>query len=113
MAKRGGKGEGSITRRKDGRWEARYIVHTASGPKRKVIYGKTRAEVAEMLAKAISDRFSGLTFDAGSLTLGEFLDRWLSDSVRDTVRQRTYERHEELVRLHIRPSLGRLKLKVL
>jgi integrase len=78
-----------------------------------VIYGKTRAEVAEMLAKAISDRFSGLTFDAGSLTLGEFLDRWLSDSVRDTVRQRTYERHEELVRLHIRPSLGRLKLKVL
>jgi integrase len=113
MARRRGNGEGSITRRKDGRWEARYTVHTASGPKRKAIYGKTRAEVAEMLAKAISDRSSGLTFDAGSLTLGEFLDRWLGDSVRDTVRQRTYERHEELVRLHIRPILGNLKLKVL
>jgi integrase len=113
MAKRRGNGEGSITRRKDGRWEARYTAHTASGPKRKVIYGKTRSEVAEMLAKAISDRSSGLTFDAGSLTVGDFLDRWLKDSVRDTVRQRTYERHEELVRLHIRPALGRLKLKAL
>jgi integrase len=113
MAKRRGNGEGSITRRKDGRWEARYTACMVSGPKRKVIYGKTRAEVAEKLAKAISDRSSGLTFDAGSLTVGEFLDRWLKDSVRDTVRQRTYERHEELVRLHIRPILGRLKLKVL
>jgi integrase len=113
MAKRRGNGEGSITRRKDGRWEARYTAHTAGGPKRKVIYGKTRAEVAEKLAKAISDRSSGLAFDAGRLTVGEFLDRWLKDSVRDTVRQRTYERHEELIRLHIRPALGRVKLKAL
>jgi integrase len=113
MAKRRGNGEGTITRRKDGRWEARYKAHTASGPKRKMIYGKTRAEVAEKLARAISDRSSGLAFDAGSLTVGEFLDRWLKDSVRDTVRQRTYERHEELIRLHIRPALGMLKLKAL
>ncbi len=36
MAKKsGGNGEGTIYRRKDGRYEARYIVHTANGPKRK------------------------------------------------------------------------------
>ena len=34
MAKRGN-GEGTITKRKDGRWEARYTAHTAEGPKRK------------------------------------------------------------------------------
>lgn len=39
---RRGNGEGTITRRKDGRWEARYTVHGAEGPKRKVLYGKTR-----------------------------------------------------------------------
>jgi integrase len=44
---RRGNGEGTITRRKDGRWEARYTVHSAEGPKRKVLYGKTRGEVAE------------------------------------------------------------------
>jgi integrase len=44
---RRGNGEGSISRRKDGRWEARYTVHGAEGPKRKVLYGKTRGEVAK------------------------------------------------------------------
>jgi integrase len=47
------------------------------------------------------------------VTLGEYLDRWLADSVKSTVRTSTYERHEEIVRLHIKPSLGRLGLKKL
>jgi integrase len=34
---RRGNGEGTITRRKDGRWEARYTVHSAEGPKGKVL----------------------------------------------------------------------------
>ena len=33
--------------------------------------------------------------------------------MRDTVRQRTYERYESIVRVHIKPALGRLKLKAL
>ena len=44
---RRGNGEGTISRRKDGRWEARYTVHSAEGPKRKVLYGKMRGAVAE------------------------------------------------------------------
>ena len=68
-----GNGEGTITRRKDGRWEARYTVHSAEGPKRKVLYGNTRGEVAEKLNKALSDRASGLTFDTSNLTVGEYL----------------------------------------
>ena len=39
--------------------------------------------------------------------------RWLADSVRDTVRQRTYERYESIVRVHLNPAIGRIKLKVL
>lgn len=45
--------------------------------------------------------------------MAEHLDRWLSDSVRDTVRQRTYERYESIVRMHIKPAIGRVKLKAL
>jgi integrase len=44
--------------------------------------------------------------------LGEYLDRWLPD-IRDTVRQRTWERYEQIVRVHIKPALGRVKLKAL
>ena len=108
---RRGNGEGTITRRKDGRWEARYIIETANGPKRKVLYGKTRAEVAGKLAKAVADRNGGLTYEGGSTTVSEYLQGWLTDAVRDTVRQRTYERYEQIVRVHLVPAWRRKKLK--
>src|SRR5215212_9701813 len=110
MAKKRGNNEGSISRRKDGRWEARYTIHTVEGPKRKVLYGKTRAEVSAKLTKAMADRDDGLVFDAGGSTVGDYLDRWLSDSVRGTVRESTYSRDKYLVTNHIKPALGRLKL---
>src|SRR3712207_1364952 len=112
MGKRGN-GEGSIIRRKDGLYMARYTVQTGTGSKRKSIYGKTRQEVSEKLNKALADRDGGLIFDADNMKVGEYLDRWLADSVRDTVRPTTYERYEQVVRLHIRPGLGKLKFKSL
>lgn len=113
MTKKRGNGEGSIYRRKDGRWVGQYTVYTAQGPKYRYIYGKTRAVVAEKLTKAMAGRDGGLVFDAGNLTVGDYLDNWLRDSVGGTVRDRTFERHEQIVRLHIKPTLGRLKLKAL
>src|SRR5215217_9760504 len=65
VSKKRGNGEVSITKRKDGRWEARYTIHTSAGPKRRTLYGRTRQEVAGKLAHALSDRAQGLTFDAG------------------------------------------------
>ncbi len=62
----------------------------------------------------MADRDGGFfVFDAGTLTVGEYLERWHLDSVRDTVRQRTYEGYTHVVERHIVPSLGRVKLKVL
>lgn len=110
MGKRGN-GEGTISRRKNGGWMAQYYVHTAEGRKRKTIYGKTRQEVAKKLAKALSDREGGLIFDAEGLKLREYLARWLEDSVKDTVRNTTYERYEQIARTHIIPMLGDVKLK--
>src|SRR5215204_373350 len=110
MAKKRGNNGGSISRRRDGRWEARYTIHTVEGPKRKVLYGKTRAEVSAKLTKAMADRDDGLVFDAGGATVGDYLDRWLSDSVRGTVRESTYSRDKYLITNHIKPALGRLKL---
>jgi integrase len=74
MGKRGN-GEGSITRRKSGGWCAQYVVYTSEGRKRRTLYGKTRGEVAGKLSKALADREGGLVFDAGNLTVGEYLAR--------------------------------------
>jgi integrase len=112
MGKRGN-GEGSIGRRKDGLYMARYTVQTATGSKRRALYGKTRSEVAAKLSKALADRESGLTFDADNMPVGEYLSRWLSDSVRGTVRISTLERHEQIIRTHLAPAFGRMKVKTL
>jgi integrase len=106
------KGDG-ITKRKDGRYMARYTVHTPDGPKRKVIYGRKYKEVEKKLAEARGDAARGITYDAGSITVGDYLIGWLADSVRNTVRQRTYERQESIVRVHLIPSIGGEKLKTL
>lgn len=92
---------------------AQYAVYTAEGRKRRTIYRKTRAEVAKKLAKALSDREGGLVFDDKGLTAKEYLERWLKDSVRGTVKQRTLENYAYVVKLDLVPSLGHLKLKAL
>jgi integrase len=113
MMGRRGNGEGSISRRKDGRWEAKYTAHTAEGPKRRTLYGKTRKEAADQLAQVLADRASGYTLDTENITVGGYLDRWLNDSDRGSVRTSTYERHEQIIRLHLKPALGRVKLSKL
>ena len=115
MSKRGN-GEGSITKRKDGRWWGRHTVHTPEGPKQKAVYGKTRADVAAKLRKAMSEADSGLVFDAGNVTVGEYLGGWLSDSVLPLVEagkleHSTYVRYAGIVSNHLIPSIGKWKLK--
>lgn len=105
--KKRGNGEGCIYKRKDGRWAAKYTVHTSTGPKRRDVYGKTRKEVAQKLREAL-DRNPGITQDP--VNLEDFLKRWLEDSVKDSVSKSTWERYEQIVRVHIIPSLGRVKL---
>jgi len=116
MARKRGNGEGSISRYKDGRWCARCTIQTVNGPKRKAIYGKTRAEVSAKLNKALADQDNGLIFDAGTLKLDEYLKRWLQDCVKPTVdagqmAYTTYNRYVGIVRNHIAPALGHRKLK--
>jgi integrase len=105
MTKRRGRGEGSIYRRKDGSWVAQYTA----GDKRRYIYGKTRKDVAATLSKAIAERDSGVVYDSENLKVADYLDRWL-DSVKDTLRERTWRRHEEITRLHLKPTIGSTKL---
>ena len=110
MGKRGN-GEGCIYRHKNGTWAAQYTVWTAEGRKRRSVSGKTRAEVSRKLTEAMADRDGGLVYDAGKLTVGEYLDRWLADSVKGTVKETTYASYAYVTRVHISPALGRVKLK--
>src|SRR5215212_3495987 len=110
---RRGNGEGSIRKRKDGRWEGRYTAHTPEGRRQKTVYGVTRKEVSETLTEAMADRNKGLVFDAGKLTVGDHLEQWLEDVVKPSASHRTYSTNAQQVRTHLAPTLGRIKLKSL
>jgi integrase len=113
VSRKRGNGEGSIHRRKNGGWCAQYVVHTSEGSKRRTLYGKTRQDVANRLAKALSSREDGLVFDAGKETVSEYLERWLEECVKGTVRASTFDRYKYAIGPHIKPALGRMKLKSL
>ena len=114
MAKNGN-GEGSIYEHKrNGKkvgYRGAYWVRTAEGPQRRYVQGKTRAEVNHKLTKAMAERDRGFVLDAGSLTVGEYLERWLMNCVRGTVRPSTFEGHKHIIRPYIVPALGRLRVK--
>jgi integrase len=61
----------------------------------------------------MADRDGGLLYDAGKLTISEYLDRWLADSVKGTVNETTYANYAYITHKHISPALGYVKLKTL
>ncbi len=110
MAKKRGNNEGSISKRKDGRWMGRYTVHAADGPKQRAVYGKTRKEVSEKLTKAMAERDNGVVYDDENLTVGAYLDKWLG-GLKGAMRESTLSRYEIAIRCHIKPSMGRVRLR--
>jgi integrase len=105
-------GEGSIYQRKDGRWVGQYTFTTPDGQKKRgYVYAGTREEARVKLTKAIAERDGGPVYDAGKLTLGDHVERWLRHSVRDSVKPITHESYSSLARNHIVPALGRIRLK--
>ena len=48
-------------------------------------------------------------YDSENLKVADYLDRWL-DAIRDTLRERTWRRHEEITRLHLKPTIGSARL---
>lgn len=111
MASRRGKGEGSIYQRaSDGKWVG--MIDLGYGPdgkrKRKPIYGKTRREVAEKMKAKLHEQQQGiLPTDTARQTVTQFLTDWLENSVKPSVRPKTFVSYRGLCNLYIIPSLGR------
>ncbi len=86
-----------------------YKAITLANGKRKFVYGKSKAVVAEKEREVRKEFEDGVTGEP--ITLGDFLKRWLNDSVKGSVRQSTCDRYERISRVHITPELGDVKVK--
>ena len=108
-------GAGSIRKRPDGLWEARYCAGTNPGtgkPIRKSIYGKTQKEVRERLTKITAELDDGIYTDPSKLTVGQWLDTWLSEYCADK-KYLTLKTYRAQVNTHIKPGIGAVKLQKL
>lgn len=109
-----GQGEGSIYKRMDGRWVGVANLGYQSGKlRRKSFYGKTRAEVAAKLTDALRDLQKGLPIIIEQQTVKQFLENWLNESVKPSVRPSTYISYEYQVKGHLTPQIGHIKLSKL
>ena len=107
-------GEGAISDRKDGRKDVELTLHGPFGSKRLRTTKKNRTEAfawIEQMKRDYAD--GGLDLDAKKLTVGGYLDLWLRDSVKGTVARHTYVDYEGKVRLHLKLTIGHLKLQAL
>jgi integrase len=112
MARRRANGEGTIYRRKDGRYEGAAYFLTTSGKRKRVrVYSRTREEARDNLTAAILQAREGIRVPDQAWRLGSYLDYWLEQVVRTTRRPKTYELYEATVRLNLRPGLGTQPLR--
>ena len=109
---RRGRGEDSIYRDGD-RWRgAASIGYGADGRRvRKKVSGATKAEVLRKLRDLRVDLDAGLPVPDDRLTLGAFLERWVTTSLPGQVSDRTLDSYADTVRLHLMPTIGRKALR--
>lgn len=116
MAKRRANGEGSIRKRKDGRWEGRYTAGYDPQTGKRVIknvLGKTQAEVKEKLKSAIEESQKLDISKSGTYTVAEWTRTCYEVYAEPHIRPNTKEYYTNYIENHIIPSLGKIMLNKL
>lgn len=101
------KGE-NIRKRKDGRWEGRYIRcrDAQSRAMYTSVYGKTYAEVKQKLLERKKESLEGKSQSyAKEITYEKIQKMWL-ETISHSVREQTYMKYQRLVYKHILPWFG-------
>src|SRR5215210_9499520 len=117
MARKKERGNGSGTvyprKNKQGKIIGYRGSYFAPDGKRRYVSAKRKSDAERALRQAMTDADRGFVFDGGTLALEDYLTRWLTNSVKDTVRRSTLVQYKSVVYRHLIPALGRLKLKAL
>lgn len=103
-------GEGTLFRRKDGRWVAAVYLPTTTGASAKVrLRAHQGGGPSEADGVAASGR-SRVPLANRVWRVGDYLSYWLDEIARPRVRDSTYAKYETFVRCYLVPSLGRRRL---
>lgn len=112
MAKRG-QGEGSISKRPDGRWWARITLGKDENGKqiRRAFYGESRAEVQAQLTETLNEINQGTYFEPSGVLFEDWIKKWLEEYKKPSIKPSSYDNYVYLMQGYIIPELGQYPLK--
>ena len=116
MAKKRANGDGNIRKRKDGRWEGRYVVGRDPDTGKMItknVLGKTQAEVKEKLKKAIENSKQLDYTKEGKYTVGQWMDEWFEAYAKVKVRPSSHQTYKGYIENHIKPNIGDIPIEKL
>ena len=105
---RRGRGEGTVYRRSDGRWEAALGI----AGRRQRFVGQSQRDVRVKLQASRRALEQGIVVSGSSQRVEEYLRQWLEESVRPSVRWRTHQAYSLCMR-RLFPLVGTLRLSAL
>ncbi|MFF0124128.1 tyrosine-type recombinase/integrase [Streptomyces mirabilis] len=112
--KRNPNGAGTITKRKDGRYQcAVYVLQPDGTRARKFAYGKTWAECDTKRRELLTKVDQGVPVPTRSAKLSDWLPYWLDNIVMPRRKLSTYDKYEAHVRLYLAPMVGSKRLESL
>lgn len=100
----------------DGRWHGRVTIGVKDDgrPDRRHVSAKTRAEVTKKVRELERAREQGTVSRPGERwTVKEWLEHWLENISRPSVRPNTYSGYRVDVQVHLIPAIGAHKLRTL
>jgi integrase len=106
-------GEGAVFKRaSDGLWVGTIDLGVVDGRRRrKTVYGQSEREVLKKLSTLRTAHDRGINLLAPSLTIGQWLDVWLSEIKGfDGTRPRTLTLYKGLAERYVKPVIGGVRL---
>ena len=103
----------NIYKRKDGRYEGRYVIgKTPSGRTRfGYVYARQYAEVRALLLQRKAEHLeANRPSFAYRGTLADWLEHWMDDELLGSVKESSWQTYRNLLTRHLLPSLGNFEL---
>lgn len=108
------RGDGSVRRRADGRWEARLRLGNGA---RQSVFAKTQREVSAKLRALHGEQDAGLRINGRRQPVERYIQTWLDQRNPQTraagvrkLRHTTWAGYESRMRTHVYPAIGRLAI---
>lgn len=106
----------NIYKRKDGRYEGRYVIGKTAGGRTKFgyVYGRQYTEVRRELLLRKAQQIKSNPAEQGAYrgTLREWMAEYM-DEIRGSVKASSYQTYSNLLRRHVLPLMGEIQLRAI